>query len=452
MSNDRIKLGVLVIGRKRPGWDQEWSAVMRTKSIATLAALGYDAVGADSPVVDDVTIEAVMDRIRNAGCRALVVLQPSLGNGQLALTVAQQWRDPVVLWATPERQDAASASSCSLVAQHLWASIFRQARHPFELVFGDPRKEEVRPPLRQAITLCSAAAAMRRAKVGLIGSQPPGYLAMAVDAIMLQRTLGAQLQQLSLPQFVERVEAVDQAAVEEDLTRVKALDLPLRDVEESELAVQSRLYLAMREVIEEERLDALTIQEWPEMPNMLGQWPYLALSRLAGEGFATAMEGDADAALTCLAASRIGAGEGFITDWLEHDGQTITLWHPGTAPLSMLAVDRGEGSARLARHFNIARPMVVDGLLPVDEPVTITRLWHCDDQYHLTAFEGRTIEPRRKLTGNSAWVEVDGGEVQEWFDRLCHAGLPHHPVMLRGHHVESLRRLARLMGIGWLQK
>ena len=66
------------------------------------------------------------------------MLQPSMGHGQLALTVAQQWPDPVVLWATPERPGDGKVSSCSLVGQHLWGSSLRQAGHAFELVYGDP--------------------------------------------------------------------------------------------------------------------------------------------------------------------------------------------------------------------------------------------------------------------------------------------------------------------------
>ena len=95
--------------------------------------MGYESVGADVPVVDDATIGAAIARIRQANCDALVVLQPSLGNGQLSLAVMQQWGMPVVLWATPERQESEKASSCSLVAQHLWASIFRLSNHPFRI-------------------------------------------------------------------------------------------------------------------------------------------------------------------------------------------------------------------------------------------------------------------------------------------------------------------------------
>src|SRR3954454_6509877 len=97
------KLGVLIIGRKRPGFDQEWNAIIRDRATDALEQLGYDCVGTDLAVIDDDTITTAIEQIRAAGAEALIVLQPSLGNGQLCLTVAQQWPDPIVLWATPER-------------------------------------------------------------------------------------------------------------------------------------------------------------------------------------------------------------------------------------------------------------------------------------------------------------------------------------------------------------
>jgi len=103
-------------------------------------------------------------------------------------------------------------------------------------------------------------------------------------------------------------------------------------------------------------------------------------------------------------------------------------------------------------HFNIAKPIVIDGQLRENEPVTIARLWRCDERYHLTAFEGRSIPMSRRLTGNTAKVEVTGGHVPDWFDTLCHAGTPHHPVLFYGHHCGLLRRLARMLAIHWIEK
>lgn len=439
-------LGVLIIGRKRPGFDQEWNASVLQQASDALRELGFACVGNAKPVVDDQTIAAALAEIRSAGAEGLLVLQPSLGNGQLAMTVAQQWPDPVVLWATPERADNPKVSSCSLVAQHLWASIFRQTHHPFELICGDPQDTPTRAALRDAIVIARAAAKIRRAKVGLIGSHAPGFIAMQADTFAMKNLLGVQLQSLSLPQFIERSRGIAENDVSRDVEVVQGMKLPMNGVTVDDLAINSRYYIAMKQIITEEQLDALALQCWPELPNIMGQWPYLALVRLADEGIAIAMEGDVDGALTCLAAQHLGAGVGFITDWLEHDERTIHFWHPGVAPMRLC------DSPSLSKHFNIERPMVVDGRLHVDKPMTVARFWRCDDRYFATAFQGRSIPPRRKVTGNQAVLEVEGGNVPRLFDALVHAGLPHHPVLFEGHHERHFRRLARMLEIQWVEK
>jgi L-arabinose isomerase len=361
-----------------------------------------------------------------------VVLQPSLGAGQLAFAVMQNWPGPVILWATPERQESEKVSSCSLVAQHLWAAMMRQAHHPFEIVYGDPDDREVRQALSAAIAMSTAAAALKRAKVGVVGAQAPGFITMTADPFAMRTQLGAQLHVLSLLQFVDRV---------------RALKLPLNGVSQDDLPMQSRVYLAMKQLIEEEQLDALAMQEWPELPNVLGQWPYLGMSRLQDEGYPLSMEGDVDAAIALLLGRELGAGVGFITDWLEHDRETITFWHAGVAPIQMLS------NPSLGNHFNIQKPLVVDGALRTDQPITVMRLWRCDDRYHLTAVEARAIAPRRKLTGNTLTIQLENGrDARQWFETLVHAGMPHHPILFTGKHADDFRRLARMIGVVWLSR
>jgi L-fucose isomerase-like protein len=446
---------VLILGRKRPGFDQEWNQIICRRSVEALHSLGYTTVGAEAPVIDDATIVAALDRIQQAGCEALVMLQPSMGHGQLALTVAQRWADPVVLWATPERPRDGKVSSCSLVGQHLWGASLRQAGHPFELVYGDPDDATLRAELVRAIAIAHTTAGLRISKVGVIGTHVPGFIDMAADSFLIRRTLGLQLVPLSLPQFIERVHAVPEEAVGRDVQRVLDLKLPLVDVTEDALPVNSRCYLAMLELIEEEGLDGLALQCWPELPNILGQWPYLAIARLSTEGRAVAMEGDVDGCIGSLMNSLLGLGPGFLTDWLEHDRNTIFFWHPGMAPMDMCNPIGTEGGPALAKHFNIVKPLVVNAQIRVDQPVTITRLWRCDNKYNMMAMEGRTLPPRRKLTGNSVLVELSesngalGGGVPERFDRLLHAGMPHHVLLSFGKHAETFRRLARALQLEW---
>ena len=438
--SDKTKLGVLLIGRKRPGFDQEWNKVMRGRAAEAFDALGYDVVGQDTPAPDDAAVASVLTRIKDAGCDALLVLQPSIGNGQLAVTLAQHWPRPVVLWATPERQDSDRVSSCSLVGQHMLASVLRGMDHPFELVSGDPADAATRAAVEEAVTLCRAVDKVRSAKIGVIGSQPPGYIAMGADPLTARRQLGTQFAPLSLTQFIDRATAYDESAVREDVRKIKAMNLPAEGVTDDDLALQSGFYLALKEIVAEELFNGLAVKEWPEISNALG-WPYLAFSRLAGEGVPLGMEGDADGALTCLMGAAVGGGAGFITDWLEHDADTIHFWHPGVAPLSLI------DSPRLAKHFNIEKPTVLDGPLRVGVGFTVARLWRRDGAYVLTAFEGESVPPGRTISGNGCWLRVGGSGVPVLFDGLVHAGMPHHPTLFEGRCAERLRCLARLLGI-----
>jgi L-fucose isomerase-like protein len=436
-------LGLLIIGRKRAGFDQEWNLIQRRKSLAALKELGIEVVTAAEPVVDDQTTIAAIDQIRNAGCDTLLVLQPSLGNGQLAFTLMQRWDKPVVLWATPERPEGEKVSSCSLVAQHLWASLFRLSQRSFEFVYGNPDDAEVRASLRRSVLVAQVPAELRRTKIGLVGSNAPGFVAMHADPFALNKLLGVQLHTLSLPMFMDRATQIDESRVKEDVRKVKELGWPTKDASETDLPLNSRFYLAMHDLIAEERLDAIALQCWPELGNMMGQWPYLAQTRLTNEGVINSMEGDVDGALTCLIGKQLGAGVGFITDWLEHDKDTIHFWHPGVAPLPMI------DSPTLANHFNIAKPFVVEGPLKPGMAVTVARLWRCDNRYHLTAFEARSIKARRQLTGNAGFVQVEGFDVRKWFNNALHAGLPHHVVVFAGNHAEAFRSAARVAKAEW---
>jgi L-fucose isomerase-like protein len=442
-------IGVLILGRKRPGFDQEWNQIICKRSIAALQGLGFDCVGGDAPVVDDATAQAALEKIAQAKCEALVMLQPSIGHGQLAFTVSQCWPHPIVLWATPERPGDGKVSSCSLVGQHLWASLLRQAGHPFEFVYGDAEDAGVRAGLVRAIALASTVKRLRRTKVGVVGTYVPGFVDLAADPFLLSKSLGVQLHALSLPQYLDRVHSMAEDAVSQDVQLVKDMGMPTVNVTTDALAMNSRCYLAMKELMQEESLNALALQCWPEIPNMLGQWPYLAVARLSSESHAIAIEGDVDGCISSLMNTTLGLGPSFLTDWLEHDQKNIFFWHPGMAPLTMCNAVGSEDGPALAEHFNVAKPFVVNGRIRSDEPVTITRLWRCDDQYHLTAFEGRTIASHRKVTGNSVLVETSDGDVPARFDRLLHAGMPHHVLLSFGHHADTFHRMARLLRVHW---
>jgi L-fucose isomerase-like protein len=201
----------------------------------------------------------------------------------------------------------------------------------------------------------------------------------------------------------------------------------------------------MRSFLDNENLGAMTIRCWPEMPNTFSQWPYLGVARLAEEGRAVAIEGDVDGALTAWIGEQLGMGRCYLSDWLEHDRETITIWHGGAAPMSLCSQPGKPGAPRIARHFNIKKPAVIEATIRENLPATLTRIWRCDGDYHLTAREGTTLKPRRHLMATDGLTRLNNQDPGEWFEELCHAGMPHHIALFHGHHEALLRRFARVM-------
>jgi L-fucose isomerase-like protein len=441
------RVALLTMGRKRPGFDMPWSAEMEaaTWSMLDRLPLSTPPFKPQNRVIDDPSLRQAISEIRQAGCSVLVVMQPSIGDGRLLPILAQLWDAPLVLLATPERPAGPKVSSCSLVGTHVFASLLRQLNKPFEIVYGHPDQQGTLGQLLSAVRICAAGGALKRTKVGLVGMHAPGFINLHADPLLLSSALGVQMQHFGMQEFFDLVEQQDAAAVEADVACVRALNLPQRDdITAADLALSSRYYLALRSMLSDENLDALAVRCWPEMPARMGHWPYLAMVRLADEGQIVALEGDVDGALSCLVAKLAGIAPGYLSDWIEHDEHTITLWHPGQAPLSIC--DRS--TARLGRHFNNNLPMVVDAALPADQALTLFRLWRCDGAMHAAACDVRTVASPRQLEGVSTIVQVDDRNVYQWFDDLCHAGMPHHVAVLPGNQAALLTKVLRQLNVG----
>lgn len=442
-----LKLGVIFLGRRRPGFDPEWGGQMEAKVRGWLTQAGYQVVEPAEKAMDEPTIRRAMADFEKQNLNAIVLLQTTMGDGRLAPTMAQLWPDPLVLWATPEKPEGDMISSCSLVGAHAWASTLRQMGHAFDVVYGDPADAGTRQRFDEAVRMAATVRRLRTVRLGMVGGQAPGYFAMGADPFTIHRGLGVQLQTFSLIEFANVVNDLKDEAVNADVAKVKALNLPYKDTNEEDLPMASRLYLAMRSFMDNENLDALTVRCWPEMPNFFGQWPYLGIARLADEGRAIACEGDADGALTAWIGESLGMGRCYLSDWLEHDHETITLWHVGAAPMSLCAPKGEPGEPRIARHFNIKKPTVVEATLREDMPITIARFWRIEGSYRLTAREGRTIPPKRHLMATNGLARLDKQDPREWFEELCHEGMPHHVAVFAGHHAATLRRFARALHI-----
>ncbi len=444
------KIAVLVLGRKRPGFDPVWGGEVATAIRKAIREAGYDAVFPEGNIADDASLRAALSRCSAEGARVLVVTQPTISDGKLAPIIARTWQGQLVLWATTERQTGEMISANSLVGTHVFGAMYRHLHVPYELVYGHPDDPQCRADLERSLRVAAAADAVSNAKVGLAGNHAPGFIDFHADPVTLSDSLGAQLFHMSVPELLDLVQAVPEDEAKRDVEGFTKLGLPYRhDLTKDALLVQSRFYLAVSSLLTEEHLDAFSFRCWPELPNLIGQWPYVAASRFMSEGKAVVMEGDLDGAIASLLLESLGVGPIYTTDWLEHDRENVTIWHTGAVPLQFCDPVGTPTGPTIAVHFNNKKPTVIEATIRAGLDMTLCRLWHCDGQYHLCAIEGESVKPKRHLLGTNGVFRTAEVDVRTWFDDMIHEGMPHHVHLVRGHHKESLRRLARLLNVVW---
>ena len=444
------KVGLIILGRKRPGFDTEWKEIVKERLRAFLGNSKYEFTIPEENVPDDPTLRKALAQCRAEGVNALVVVQPTISDGRLAPILAQVWDDPIIFWATPERPEVATISANSLVGNHVFASTLRHLNRPFELMYRHPDDAAAVEDFDRAVAIVTTASRIQHGKLGLVGYHAPGFINLHSDPIALNDWFGTQLYHESINEFRIRVENQNDDAVQADVEVVKGLGLPYRGADESVLPIQSRFVLAFRELMREEGLSGLAVRDWLDLPAIFGAWPYLAISRMVTDEIPIVMEGDVDGALCAVVASGLQLGPVYITDMMEFDERTITIWHIGAPPFQLCEPIGDEHGPTISVHFNDKRPALVESTIRDGLEVTLFRIWRCDNSYKMMALEGQTKKPSRHYLATNGVMEVQGVNVREWFDDMIHAGIPHHASMVQGHHARLLKRFGRQLGIEFI--
>lgn len=440
------RAGFLFFGRKRPGFDPGWGEEV-ARQARKLIADTFPGAGVYSETVTDTkTMLRALEYLDAQSCTIAVVIQPTMSDGSLVPALAANWPHEILLWATGEKQSGEMISACSLVGAHTFGATLAQLGHRFEILASHPADPDCASHMEEKLTMLGCLDSLKTASFGT-GYHAPGFIDMHHDPSLLKKTFGAQARYISTQDVMQALDTVSAQAAEQDCAAVKAMNIPQNGVDDEDLLQQSACYLAFTNMMRDNNLAGLSLREWPDLPRIAGVWPYIAFARLAEDGEAAACEGDLDGALSCFVAEKLGFGRTYLSDWLEHDEETICTWHGGACPVSLCQAPGEKGGPVFTRHFNSDIPAVIDASLKEGMPVTILRMWHNDYRYCITALEGETITPRRHLKGTNGLVKVHNANVSAWFEDKILDGFPHHITLVEGHHITSLKRFARLAGI-----
>ena len=199
---------------------------------------------------------------------------------------------------------------------------------------------------RAADRVCRVVRAMKRMTVGAIGARTSAFKTVRIDELTLQHH-GITMETFDLSDLFARMRAIEEGS---DAFKAKAECLQaytdFAAVPADRTATIIRMAVALDNLIEEARLDALALRCWVEMQQQLGISPCVILSELNNRGFPAACEVDVGNALAMHALSRASGDVATCLDWNNNygdDDDKCILFHCGPVPQSMMTAPRPRG-------------------------------------------------------------------------------------------------------------
>jgi L-arabinose isomerase len=408
-------------------------------------------------------IETAIAEYEAAGAEALLVLLLTYSPSQFALPALQRMRLPILIWNTQELEAVDhSFTAAKMIDNHGvhgtqdLANVLLRAGIPFHYVTSRANDEAGLQELGDFFAAAAATRRLRTARIGLIGYPFPGMGDFAVDTSYLAATLGCSWTHLAVQEYIKRSAAADEAALATLVKEYRAQYDVASDVTVADLEAAARAELALSEMVEQHRLDALTYQFMAfgddERTSTL---PFVAASRLMAEGVGFGGEGD----LTAAAATS-------FFNWLQPPASFSEIFTVDFAGGSVFMSHMGEANVGMARRDRkvplVARPT----------PITRTR----NRQLALvTSFEPGPatfmaltlgVGNRWRIIAAPASIEDYGPlpdfcvphfklkpscDVRDFLTAYAKAGGPHHNAVCFGDARRRLRLAAQLINADYIE-
>ena len=365
----------------------EKASNLQKQAIESLADIGLQIASAGKPVQgDDEAIHAVRELISQQP-DALCILYATYADDTFATSAIEQTDLPPIVWGT-NQFDSGSIAGAQQVSE-----VLSEMGRYHKLVFGDVTDANSLREIAMTARVAAARRRLRASRVGVIGYQRiKGQTQAAFDEIELREKIGCRVVGVSMYLFRALMEETEEEQVRQvwrDVTNgVKNVS-----VNNGQIMDGVRAYLAMKKIVQDNRLDAIAIEDWNEIIGI----PNLGLALLNEEGIPAGCEADVHATVTLqllALLTRKPAFHGELLGILKEE-DALLVAHYGAGPPS-LAASRDLISLEPDR----ASGKGVSVVYQVREgPVTIASLTGRRGSYRMLIAPGESIRAKEVFHG-----------------------------------------------------
>jgi L-fucose isomerase-like protein len=338
---------------------------------------------------------------------------------------------PIILWAYPHMHAG------SLGGAQQFNCVLKEVGKECKFVYGDTQET-----LNVITSYSNAIAVQNRLKhliIGQIGDRTQGMREVICDESSLKRIFGASISRIELNEFVNMNVGVSEDEISQQWEKVKS-SIEKINISENTGLDAIRIFYKLKNFIEKDNLDALTIECYPKF---MGK-TCLGFSLLADEGIACACEGDVHGALLMWIMMKLSGGPVHNTDtlYVHEEDNSVTSSHCGCGSIN-LAESRGKIEISPVRLVDEGACVVFPSKPGI---VTMANLVGKAETYRLGVILGEAIKTEMTFPGNPLRVKLPAS-IKDYLKFIEEYALGHHWIVTYGDITKELKIIAKLLNI-----
>lgn len=303
------------------------------------------------------------------------------------------------------------------------------------LYLNSPDDRKGLQKITDTLTNYRVSAALKRSRIGLLGNPSDWLVASSPDHKTVRSAWGPEVVPVALEELTDLIERIPETEVHPLREALVHGASGVKEPTSKEMDDVVKVYLALKKVVQEQKLDALTLRCF-DLVLGLKTTGCFGLSQLTDEGIIAGCEGDLVSTVGLMWARELLG----LTPWMANpaqlDAEKNELW------LAHCTVPRGiVEDYSLRSHFESGLGVGIQGTL-ANGPVTLLRIGG-KQMEELWLAEGEIMEAgdSEDLCRTQARIKLSAGKISD----LLEAPLGNHIVMVQGHHLKRLHDWWRLM-------
>ena len=265
------------------------------------------------------------------------------------------------------------------------------------------------------------------ARLGVVGQPSDWLIGSQVDYEHAAHHWGTEFVDIELDEVYQALEKVDSAKAKRIAADFLENAAEIVESNESELVEASKIYLALKEVITDNDLNALTIRCF-DIVMELNTTGCLALSLLNNEGLVSGCEGDIPAAFTMFLANQLTGVMPFMANPAAIDKKNDEILFAHCTVATDISKDY-----IIRSHFETGIGVGIQGILEKG-PVTVFKIGGAGLEQYFVA-EGEIIENPDSPNACRTQLKISLPQSSDYF---LNDAIGNHHLIIPGYHADKI--------------